>query len=504
MPYENKPMKKQWLEVDGRMTPIVLPQIWSHEKQDWVVTSENNRLPVDVKLNQLDEIVTNQREIINTLHSDKLIYGAYWDKTSKSTLKRTDAAVGMVAEVGTDGELVRNDFDRAAIWGEIEEVMDSYGNYFMRIPKFYIRKISGKDFRLTQVSKTRYPGFYLPWVFWDFDDNKELDYYDHAKYKASLSDDGKLESKPDKQPLISKNIVQFRNYAQSNNDDQNDIKGYQQLDIHAQDVLTTLFEIEFATIDSQSIMRGFVSGPYSDSHVCVQTESQTNRVIVSDSTAGRFVVGQSISLGTSRASNSVFGARELLSIDNEGSNKVLVFDGDPVDVAEGNVVASRGWESGFSRNILASSGSVGSNTSGKYPCMYRGIESPWGDLHQFVDGININDYQAWVTVNANDYASNVFAFPYEKLGYINSDTNGWVREMGFDESYPFAEFPIRVGGNSSSYYADNYYRNTGARVARVGGRWSYGSYAGLRFWSLASSSSFSAVNIGGRLLKKAS
>src|SRR5699024_1431629 len=45
---EDKPMKKQWLEVDGRMTPIILPQIWSHEKQDWVVTSEQNPLPTQV------------------------------------------------------------------------------------------------------------------------------------------------------------------------------------------------------------------------------------------------------------------------------------------------------------------------------------------------------------------------------------------------------------------------------------------------------------------------
>lgn len=48
MPYESKPMKKQWIEVEGKMTPIILPQIWSHEKQDWVVTSEQNPLPTQV------------------------------------------------------------------------------------------------------------------------------------------------------------------------------------------------------------------------------------------------------------------------------------------------------------------------------------------------------------------------------------------------------------------------------------------------------------------------
>lgn len=47
---ENTPMKMQWITVDGRQTPIVLPQIWNHEKQDWEVTSDQNRLPVDARL----------------------------------------------------------------------------------------------------------------------------------------------------------------------------------------------------------------------------------------------------------------------------------------------------------------------------------------------------------------------------------------------------------------------------------------------------------------------
>lgn len=41
-------MKKQWITVEGRMTPIILPQIWNHELQDWVVTSEQNPLPTQV------------------------------------------------------------------------------------------------------------------------------------------------------------------------------------------------------------------------------------------------------------------------------------------------------------------------------------------------------------------------------------------------------------------------------------------------------------------------
>src|SRR5690625_2771177 len=45
---QDKEMKMQWITVDGRRTPIILPQIWDHEKEDWVVTSTENPLPTQV------------------------------------------------------------------------------------------------------------------------------------------------------------------------------------------------------------------------------------------------------------------------------------------------------------------------------------------------------------------------------------------------------------------------------------------------------------------------
>lgn len=45
---QGKEMKMQWITVDGRRTPIILPQIWDHEKEDWVVTSTENPLPTQL------------------------------------------------------------------------------------------------------------------------------------------------------------------------------------------------------------------------------------------------------------------------------------------------------------------------------------------------------------------------------------------------------------------------------------------------------------------------
>src|SRR5690606_5229752 len=391
------------------------------------------------------------------------IYGVYWDKGPDPTLIRTHDAVGMEAAVGVDGEWVHNDFDRAEIFGEIGPVTDEYGNVFIRIPKFYIRKTDGPGYKTWAVSKHKYPGFYRPWCFWDHERGRELPYVDVGKHLASLGDGNRLESKPGVHPLVLTNIVNMRNYARNNNVD--GVRGYQQLDIHAYDVIRTLMFIEFATLDMQSIMRGFADGRYSSDDVITVGETNTNRAIVSNSTASGYEVGQSIAIGTAHTNNSVSGtAREILAIEPyDAENTAIVFDGDPVNTQVGHVIANRAYRTGWSSRVAASSGGIVNLSNGRYPCMYRGIESPYGDIHQFVDGVNIIDHQAWVARDPKDYASNLFAAPYEPLGYVNRDTNGYVTEMGWDSAHPYAEFPVAVRGSATTYYSDYYYQATGPR-----------------------------------------
>ena len=229
---------------------------------------------------------------------------------------------------------------------------------------------------------------------------------------------------------MNRNIVQFRTYAQNNNVD--GLRGYQLLDVHVVDVLRTLMFIEFATLNMQSIMNGFVNGRYGiETDLAIISEENTNRIIVSNATAAQYRERQTISVGTSRYGTEVFYGRTITAIeDYDSENKAIYFDGEPVNIEEGNFLMNSGAVSGFSSQIAASSGSIGDNTSGKYPCVYRGIESPYGDLWQFVDGVNINEHQAWVCKNADQYASNLFTAPYEQLGYVNSNKNGYPKGNG--------------------------------------------------------------------------
>ena len=293
------------------------------------------------------------------------IYGAYWDKGPDPTLTRTHDAVGMEAAVGVDGEWVHNDFDRAEIFGEMGPVTDEYGNTFIRIPKFYIRKTDGPGYKTWAVSKHPCPGFYLPWCFWDFEQKRELPYVDVGKYLASLGDGNRLESKPGVYPLVLTNIVNMRIYARNNNVE--GVRGYQQLDIHVYDVIRTLMFIEFATLNTQSIMFGFASGRYSASDVITVGETNTNRAIVANATASGYEVGQFIGIGTAHSNNNVSGtAREILAIESyDDDNTAIVFDGEPIDTEVGHVIANRAYRTGWSNRIAASSGGIVNLSNGR-------------------------------------------------------------------------------------------------------------------------------------------
>ena len=436
---------------------------------------------------------------IQTTYKGEKVYGVTWDKTD-SALVRTNASVGVVAAAGVDAGVVTNDFDTADIYSEFTDVTDADGNVFRRIPKLYIRKTDTPLFKSWQISKAKLPGSYCPWHFYNFATGTWNNYVDVGKYPAgtTLTGGTKLSSLAGEYPLVNKNIVEFRGYAEANG------AGYQQLDIHVMDMLQVLFTIEFAALDSQAIMAAWTSGIYGSTELLTADTTAANTIVVSNVTGAKFAIGQPVGLGTNQGGNQVFYGRNITNIQIDtptaGSTTITV-DGAAFSAATGNYLYNVGWKSGFSSGIAATSGSLANNTNGKNPFVYRGIENLYGNVWQFVDSLNINDWQAWYCKDADDYASNVFAAPYEQIGYVNKDASGYVKYMGFDPANPMIELPVDVGSN---FYKDYYYRAAGQRIAFVGGSWYVGEYAGLWNWGLYSSSATADVVIGGRLCRKVS
>ena len=184
---------------------------------------------------------------------DGSIYGASWDGSSSGILQRTDAAVGLKA--GING--AQNDFDTRGPWELMDKtVHDSYGNAFVRVPKFYIRKTQDKSKSLStwQVSLVKQgDDWYLPNCFYNFDSKKELAYVDVSRYEGFI-ESTHLKSESGVTPTNNVDINDFRNAATALNADGK--KGYHLWDVHTLDALQVLFTIEFATLDSQSIMKG--------------------------------------------------------------------------------------------------------------------------------------------------------------------------------------------------------------------------------------------------------
>jgi hypothetical protein len=136
--------------------------------------------------------------------------------------------------------------------------------------------------------------------------------------------------------------------------------------------------------------------------------------------------------------------------------------------------------------------SVAGNTNNAY-MTYRGIENFYGDVWNWVDGININNNIPYVSNNDSDWADDT-STNYTNLGVTLSNTNGYQTTLA-DTNRGF--LPSSVGGSSSTYISDYYYQNPGWRVVLLGG--DGGARAGAFCMSASSAASGSAVYFGGRL-----
>ena len=149
----------------------------------------------------------------------------------------------------------------------------------------------------------------------------------------------------------------------------------------------------------------------------------------------------------------------------------------------GKGVISKEWTGSFNGVNSGGCDSLGMksgtlNDDGQHSMIYRGIEDIYGALWQFVDGINIKDYKAYISQNSNDYAVDKFDGSYKALGYTNCSTTGQYQSaVGYDANNPIIDFATAVGGASNTYMTDYYWCAEGNRIARV--RWLLGQWLGL-------------------------
>lgn len=143
-------------------------------------------------------------------------------------------------------------------------------------------------------------------------------------------------------------------------------------------------------------------------------------------------------------------------------------------------------------------------TDGKVDVIYRGIEGVWGNIWEWVDGVNVNNGTFYVCNDQSKYADNT-STGYTPLSFkAPTISNSFITGVGLDiGANTHVMLPDAVsGGSETTYFCDRSFGNpsTGWRVVNFSGcMYSEGS-AGLFCVGFNNDSSHHAMNFGSRLL----
>nr|UWI25622.1 MAG: hypothetical protein [Bacteriophage sp.] len=145
---------------------------------------------------------------------------------------------------------------------------------------------------------------------------------------------------------------------------------------------------------------------------------------------------------------------------------------------------------------------------GKTSVCWRGKENFWGNIWKFVYGINI--WGNGKMGGGQPYICSDFSFAesknsgnYEPAGFTVTNTNGYISAMGYSTACDWLFIASECLGNSSLPVGDYTYITVnlnGYRIARLGGFWSSGGYAGGFYWYLDNGVGTRTRMIGGRLV----
>lgn len=146
-------------------------------------------------------------------------------------------------------------------------------------------------------------------------------------------------------------------------------------------------------------------------------------------------------------------------------------------------------------------------TNGKRSISYRGMEDPWGNMWDFVYGLNFyyesgKPFLGYVCKDFN-FAESKQTDNYESIGFTLPSENGYISAMGYSTKFDWLFLPSEVKGDSALPIGDYYYQNNtwnGYRIALLGGSWYAGVSAGGFYWDVDGDVGLRSRDVGGRLV----
>ena len=412
----------------------------------------------------------------------------------------------LVANATHDGTSVTNDYDNLRPWSDI------YSYNYDHTLNVETARIGDSNFKFDGTNGEVYDKFpesyakifddddydYIWFSAWNFEGAFKINSFSLGRYETTVID-GVCHSYSGCVPEVNRNITSFRNLAKAKGSNTG-ILDWRYF------VLQLFYLAEYADYNSQAKLGNCATGFRNNTNdKALMAESNANRILVSNAVAAYFDVGQQVSIGIS--SNGNFGVatcRTILSKeaydDGTNSGTMINFDGDPVNIAVGNVIWTSAQRTGACDGLGMKSGSYAST---KKSNIYRGVENPFGNVWKFIDGINIKDYQAYICYDPTEYVVDKFTSPYTALSYVNANVSDkYATKLGLDSNNPLIRLTKEAsGGSDSTYMCDYYYSNSGNRILLAGGNFNSTANAGLWYFSGNNNSSYANYSIGSRLLR---
>lgn len=439
------------------------------------------------------------------------IYGVkrVWNTESVSdTWERTDASVGMEANPTIGTKVGKDDFSYVMPWaGIVSKCCDLDTGETVA----YIGE-PGYD-QTKYMVLTEYPGFYLKRWRDDtyeyvqisagaFDGAVYIEPWEWGRYPSSLMG-SKHVSMSGKHPdcRITRATVRARSKAAG--------EGYYSMDSTSYWAYSMLVLVKYASLNTQEkVCKGYYYLRYTDQDKALVAEQSTNRIVIALATAANeYLVGNAVEIGTSLGGAQVAKQRLITRVEDYSSGsvtgKAIYFDGDPVNIAVGNIISHCANISGTTDSLGMKDGCLVND--GKHSMLLLGHEH--NGQYAFVD--NVNRYQGKLYVcydnaatkdNVGDSDAN-----YKALAITFPTSSGWQLLEGFDPEHPLEMWCEKLGGSSvgkgnGAYLWSN--NNAAWCVLFVFGNANSGASAGLPCVYAYNGSGGASWNIGGVLLKK--
>lgn len=439
------------------------------------------------------------------------IYGVkrVWNTANVSdTWERTDASVGMEANPTIGTKIGKDDFSYVMPWagivskccdldtGETIAYIGEPGydptKYMVltEYPGYYLKRWRDDTYEYVQISAGAFDGavYIEPWEW--------------GRYPSSLMG-SKHVSMSGKHPdcRITRATVRTRSKAAG--------EGFYSMDSTSYWAYSMLVLVKYASLNTQEkVCKGYYYLRYTDQDKALVAEQSANRIVIALTTAAsEYLVGNAVEIGTSLGGAQVAKQRLITRVEDYSSGsvtgKAIYFDGDPVNIAVGNIISHCANISGTTDSLGMKDGCLAND--GKHAMLLLGHEH--NGQYAFVD--NVNRYQDKIYVcydntatkdNVGDTDPN-----YKALSFAFPTTSGWQLLEGFDQEHPLEMWCEKLGGSSvgkgnGAYLWSN--NNAAWFVLCVFGIAFSGARAGLPCVSADIGSGSASWSIGGVLLKK--